>query len=355
MSFKDLYRISPPELKQIVIDQWKAKQNPTHHPEGNTLKHIIVVTNRAFRDFPDNKDIQLAAYFHDLGKLATYDINPKTGQPTAYGHEVESSKLIDEFSSFIKQQGANPEIVKYIVANHMKIKPSTWDVMKPAKKDPIINDPSYQDLEKFGTIDKGGLLESIYLYSNNKKNKMAQLINEAKRMQLLAGLITESQFNEAEENVTPEQATQKVMAYASKIENSPELDKLAQKIVNDPKLMDQLQQALAKGGVQANLNEDEGGLDNQDMKTLMINFAKKGKQIQERISNDLDSDTSSAGLGMASVVVGGVIGGALKTAILAAVPAAASLFAGPALVGAAIGLGLFLLARKIYLMNNPNA
>jgi len=184
---------------------------------------------------------------------------------------------------------------------------------------------------------------------------MAQLINEAKRMQLLAGLITESQFNEAEENVTPEQATQKVMAYASKIENSPELDKLAQKIVNDPKLMDQLQQALAKGGVQANLNEDEGGLDNQDMKTLMINFAKKGEQIQERISNDLDSDTSSAGLGMASVVVGGVIGGALKTAILAAVPVAASLFAGPALVGAAIGLGLFLLARKVYLMNNPDA
>jgi hypothetical protein len=48
------------------------------------------------------------------------------------------------------------------------------------------------------------------------------------------------------------------------------------------------------------------------------------------------------------------IGGAVKTAILAAVPAAASLFAGPALVGAAIGLGLFLLARKVYLLNNPD-
>jgi len=192
MSFKSLYLQSPPELKQIVMGQWKAKQNPKWHPEGNTLKHIIVVTNRAFRNFPDNKNIQLAAYFHDLGKLATYEINPKTGQPTAYGHEDESVTLIDQFRDFIQQQRANPEIVKYIVKNHMKIKPSTWDVMKPSKKDPIINDPNYQELEKFGTIDKGGLMEFKYLYSNNNKNKMPQLINEARRFQKLANIITEA-------------------------------------------------------------------------------------------------------------------------------------------------------------------
>jgi hypothetical protein len=202
MSFQNLYRSSPSELKQIIMDQWKAKQNPSHHPEGNTLKHIIVVTNRAFKNFPDNKDIQLAAYFHDLGKLATYDINPKTGQPTAYGHEEKSVELIDEFSNFVQQQGANPEIVKYIVKNHMKIKPNTWDVMKSSKKDPIVNNPHYQDIEKFGTIDKGGLLEFAYLYQNN--NKMAQLISEVKRMQFLAGLITESQMNENTKTLSPE-------------------------------------------------------------------------------------------------------------------------------------------------------
>jgi len=174
MSFKLLYQQSPPELKKIVIDQWKAKQNPKYHPEGNTLKHIIIVTDRAFRDFPNNKDIQLAAYFHDLGKLSTYDINPKTGQPTAYQHEKESVNLINKFDSFIKQQGADPEIVKYIVQNHMRIKPSTWDVMKTSKKDPIINDPNYQNLEKFSTIDKGGIPE------------------EFKRMQKLAGIVTET-------------------------------------------------------------------------------------------------------------------------------------------------------------------
>jgi hypothetical protein len=186
MSFKKLYDSSPSELKKIVVDQWKAKQNPKWHPEGNTLKHIITVTNRAFRDFPDNKDIQLAAYFHDLGKLATYKVNPKTGEPTAYGHEKESTDLIDKFSDFVKKQGADPEIVKYIVINHMKIKPSTWDVMKPSKKDDIINSPHYKDLEKFGTIDKGGLLELKYTNSKDKKTK--KFITEISRFQKLAGI-----------------------------------------------------------------------------------------------------------------------------------------------------------------------
>lgn len=200
MSFQTLYRSSPPKLKQIIIDQWKAKQNPKWHPEGNTLKHIIVVTNRAFKNFPDNRDIQLAAYFHDLGKLATYEINPKSGQPTAYGHEKESVDLIDEFSNFVEQQGANPKIVKYIVQNHMKIKPSTWDIMKLSKKDPILNDPNYQDLEKFSTIDKGGLLELQYLSQNKKTNKMTNQIlsEEFFRMQHLAGIIIESQLNESD-------------------------------------------------------------------------------------------------------------------------------------------------------------
>jgi hypothetical protein len=178
------------------------------------------------------------------------------------------------------------------------------------------------------------------------------LSEEFRRMQVLAGIITENQVNE---EVSPEQAVEKAMPLVSKLEDSPELDKLAQKIANDPNLMSQLEKALAKGGIQANINEAENELDSTDMKTLMVNFAKKTDQIQERISNDADSDTSSVGLGMASTVVGGVIGAGLKTALISAGLGATSLFAGPAVAGAAIGLGLFLLARKVYLLANPDA
>ena len=174
MNFRILYDQSPPELKNIVISQWKAKQSPKYHPEGNTLKHIITVTNRAFKHFPDNPHIQLAAYFHDLGKLATAGVNPKTGQPTAYGHESEGVGLVDKYKSFITKMGADPDIVRYIVKNHMKIKPRTWDVMRQKKKDPIMNDPSFDNLMKFGNIDKGGLNLQEQMKLRNILNEIAQ-------------------------------------------------------------------------------------------------------------------------------------------------------------------------------------
>jgi hypothetical protein len=76
----------------------------------------------------------------------------------------------------------------------MRIKPSTWDVMKPSKKDPIINNPHYQDLEKFSTVDKGGLLESQYLLQNKNCMKEQILSEEFRRMQVLAGIIIESKI-----------------------------------------------------------------------------------------------------------------------------------------------------------------
>ena len=181
---------------------------------------------------------------------------------------------------------------------------------------------------------------------------MTQL-NEIKRMQQLAGIINESQISEVE-NLTPDQAIQKAMPLVSKIENSPELDKIAAEIAKDPAMMAQLEKALAQGGVQADLNEAAEELDQNDMKTLMLNFAKKTTQLEERISNDIDADTSSVGLGMAATVVGGAIGASIKGLIAAAIPAVTSIVAGPAVVGALVGIALFMIARKIYLINNPD-
>ncbi len=154
--------------------------------------------------------------------------------------------------------------------------------------------------------------------------------------------------NEAEEAMTPDQAIQKAMPLVSKIENSPALDKVAAEIANDPALMAQLEKALAKGGVQVNLNEAEGGLDQSDMKTLMLNFAKKANELNE------EDDGQDVGLGMASVVIGGTIGAKMGGLIAAAIPAVTSVFAGTGIVGALAGLALFLVAKKIYSMNKRN-
>ena len=169
-SFRDLVEKSPRELKEILYSNWQAKQNPKWHPEGNTLKHIIVVTNRAINKEPYNINLILAGYFHDLGKMATYEISPKTGQPTAYGHEDVSAELVNKYQDFITELGGNPETVNYIVKNHMKMKPTTWDVMKDAKKDVIKSNPSFSDLETFSTIDKGGLAEEEKIPSKLKSD-----------------------------------------------------------------------------------------------------------------------------------------------------------------------------------------
>ena len=66
---------------------------------------------------------------------------------------------------------------------------------------------------------------------------------ELLRMQMLAGVITESQYKaklNEEENLSPEQAVQKAISLAPKLEKSSKLDQLAQKVANDPDLLSQM-------------------------------------------------------------------------------------------------------------------
>ena len=123
------------------------------------------------------------------------------------------------------------------------------------------------------------------------------------------------------------------------------MDKLAAQVAKNPKLMAQLEKAVKDAGVNVELAEDESGLDMGDLKTMAVNLAKKGKQVNE------EEDASAAiGGGMAAFFGGGTLGASMGSTIAAAIPAATSVFAGPALVGALAGVGLFILARKAYKM-----
>jgi hypothetical protein len=181
------------------------------------------------------------------------------------------------------------------------------------------------------------------------------MTKEQLRMQMLAGIITEGQYKEKiglienETNVSPEQAVNKAIAFAPKLEKSSEIDALAQKIAKDPNLMSQMEKALQNGGI--TLNEEKNNLDIQDMKTLALNLSKK---INEGISNDPEKDDTSAGLGMAAAFGGGVLGASFSSAIASAIPAVTSIFGGAGLVGALAGVALFIVARKVYLKLNPD-
>jgi hypothetical protein len=171
---------------------------------------------------------------------------------------------------------------------------------------------------------------------------------EILRMQMLAGIITESQYKEkSSETLSPEQAVKKALEMSPKLEKSSGLDTLAQKIAKDPNLVSQMEKALQKGGI--SLNENENNLDIQDMKTVALNFAKKGQQVQEE---ETTWDDAAAGAYMGAFVGGGALAGSFSSAIATAIPMAASVFAGPAFVGALAGVALVALARKVYQMIN---
>ena len=162
---QQLIKNLPDELKKLLFKQWGAKQNPEWHPEGNTLKHILVVLKRAYHHYPDDPNMVMAALFHDLGKMDTYSINPKTNQPTAYGHEDKSTDYVEQFRNWIDSfDGTDVDEIKYLVKNHMKVKPRTWDQMKDKKKEPIKSHPAFDKLMGFtDKLDGGGvdLKESI--------------------------------------------------------------------------------------------------------------------------------------------------------------------------------------------------
>jgi hypothetical protein len=155
---QELIKNLTPELKELLFKQWGAKQNPEWHPEGNTLKHIIIVLKRAYHHYPDDPNMIMAALFHDLGKMDVYAINPKTGQPTAYGHEDKSVVYVDQFKDWISSfEGTDIDEIKYLVKNHMKVKPSTWNQMKDKKKEPIQSHPAFDKLMGFtDKLDGGG-------------------------------------------------------------------------------------------------------------------------------------------------------------------------------------------------------
>lgn len=156
-TFRDLFNLLPDELKKRVMGLKNIPQRLDYHPEGNTLKHTIMVVTRALK--ADDIDLAIAAMIHDIGKDSTAKFNPKTGYDSHIGHENVSADLVKQYSSWIRSLGGNPANIYYIVKNHMKMK--QFDKMKQKKKDKLSSFRAFPKLSTFASkFDKGGLGES---------------------------------------------------------------------------------------------------------------------------------------------------------------------------------------------------
>lgn len=157
LTFEELVSKSPKDIKNILIKSEETPQSEKWHPEApndkvphNVLKHIQLVYNRAMKT--GELDFVIAAFFHDLGKEKV--TRPKKGKKrywTAYGHELESTRLVEKYKNWIESLGGNYNRIHEIVKFHMKIK--LMGEMRPIKQQMMKDNPYYNDLLRFSEFD----------------------------------------------------------------------------------------------------------------------------------------------------------------------------------------------------------
>lgn len=151
--FLQLYNLAPIGLKEEIDKTKKVEQNPYWHPEIIVYHHVRLVTNRLENCYHDI-NLTLSGFFHDLGKTYTTYFNDKKGSWSSPGHELSSLDIIDKYHEWIKEQGGDVDLIKYIVKNHMRYK--EIDEMRIAEQMRFMSEKDFHYVQKFSSADYGG-------------------------------------------------------------------------------------------------------------------------------------------------------------------------------------------------------
>jgi len=99
-----------PEINELK----KVEQNPIHHQEGSAYVHTLMVLKHTGKGVI----LQLAALFHDVGKLKKTEII--NGEIHSYEHEKASEEMTDLILRRMKFDTIIVSSVKKLVKNHMR-------------------------------------------------------------------------------------------------------------------------------------------------------------------------------------------------------------------------------------------
>jgi len=144
---------SAPVVVWTRLDNSKLlRERPDFHPEPNTFEHIRIVTERLMAT--DDPDLIMAGMLHDICKIDTVRINPKTGFPTCPGHDHEAAKLVStnkDVQEWIVNRGANVEMVAQLCNQHMRF--HQFGQMKPSKQQAFTEMACWDKLQFLGAAD----------------------------------------------------------------------------------------------------------------------------------------------------------------------------------------------------------
>lgn len=125
-----------------------APQRPDYHPEIWVYDHIAYVTGQLLET--RNRELIWAGLFHDLGKLETSKVNPKTGHITSYDHDNVSARYVEKFKDRIPSD-VDYDAVHWLVLNHMRAKYT--DRMSESKRNQLTDSPYWPLMEHFTQAD----------------------------------------------------------------------------------------------------------------------------------------------------------------------------------------------------------
>lgn len=98
-----------------------CKQEESHHPEGDTFNHTLLVVDRCTQFLQHSRNPQalmMAALLHDIGKPVTSGFHK--GKITTYGHDVKGSQMAASFLQELRAPQRLIAEVRLLIKEHMQ-------------------------------------------------------------------------------------------------------------------------------------------------------------------------------------------------------------------------------------------
>lgn len=152
MTSLQVFSNAPQWFMEQCFELKNLRERPDYHPEPSCWDHINEVAYRAH--LIGNVNLILTAWLHDSFKLILNKTNPKTGWPSAPGHDKAAARLVRtnrDIQCWIIYCGGDIECVAWLCEQHMRI--GQIDKMRPAKQESLRNHKWFPLLEIFHRCD----------------------------------------------------------------------------------------------------------------------------------------------------------------------------------------------------------
>jgi putative nucleotidyltransferase with HDIG domain len=159
-------------------------QSPTHHPEGDVLRHTLLVIDQLREP---SETLALGALLHDVGKpvCAGHRAAPEGDRITFYGHPERGAEMAIAICQRMKRSRAVWERVAYMVRNHLRLVNAPH--MRPATLKRFLREDGIEELLELARMDARAASGDLQYYEFCRARLAALSHEEMRPAPLLTG------------------------------------------------------------------------------------------------------------------------------------------------------------------------